>query len=87
MSNRAKIAVSLDPSVVARVERLRRRTGESRSAVVGRALASLLDDEANVQRAEDYVRAYRERPESISDIDAARASARAAVAHLAWDDE
>ena len=68
MGTRAKVSVSLDPGIAARVESLRRRTGESRSAVVGRALARLLDAEAKAARVAEYVRAYRETPETVAEV-------------------
>jgi len=39
---RRKVAVSVSPDVLAAAERLRKRTGESRSAVFERALHGLL---------------------------------------------
>lgn len=85
--SRRKIAVSLDPDLVAGVERLRRRTRESRSAVVDRALALLLAHEERTVRVAHYVDAYRMQPETLADVARARATAKAATAHLAWDDE
>jgi metal-responsive CopG/Arc/MetJ family transcriptional regulator len=67
----AKVACSLDRRLLARVERLRARTGESRSAVIGRALALLTTDEAQAAAVRRYVEAYREMPESSEDVVAA----------------
>jgi metal-responsive CopG/Arc/MetJ family transcriptional regulator len=88
MSNRAvKIAVTVDPDVLARAERLRRATGESRSALVTRALAELLQPDAHRRRVARYVLAYRERPESAAEVEAARALAAVSLAALPWTEE
>lgn len=87
MTTRRKIAVSLDRELVAGVERLRRRTRESRSAVVDRALALLLAQEERDVKAATYADAYRRFPETSAEVDRARVLARASLAHLAWDDE
>ncbi len=81
-----KIAVTVDREVLARIERLRRRTGESRSALVTRALAQLAATAEHLERVKRYCEAYREQPESISDIDAARAQARLTMSGLPWEE-
>lgn len=84
---RAKIACSIDPDLLARVERLRALTGESRSSVIGRALAMLTDEQARTAEVDRYKEAYREVPESTADERAARRQARQVLSQLAWDDE
>jgi metal-responsive CopG/Arc/MetJ family transcriptional regulator len=83
---RAKIACSIDSHLLARVERMRAGTGESRSSVINRALAKLTAEDLSVARAQRYVQAYREAPETASALAAARSLARRALANLAWDD-
>lgn len=82
-----KIAVSLDPALLSGVEALRRRTGESRSAVVARALRALLDEERRRARVAEYVEAYRRLPETPAEIEAASRLADEALAAVAWDDD
>jgi metal-responsive CopG/Arc/MetJ family transcriptional regulator len=84
---RAKIACSIDPELLGKVERLRASTGESRSAVIGRALAKLMDERTRAARIARYMQAYREQPESGADQRIARKQARRVLAALAWDDE
>ena len=81
-----KIAISLDRELLAKAERVRKNTGESRSALVGRALRALLRTEARAAKVAEYVEAYRRLPESESEIKRARAVARRSVSGLDWDD-
>jgi metal-responsive CopG/Arc/MetJ family transcriptional regulator len=87
LSGRTKLAVSLAPAILAAVERLRSRTGESRSAVVSRALERLTNANARAKQVDGYVQAYRDRPEKEADVTAARAHAKKAIPVLPWDDE
>jgi metal-responsive CopG/Arc/MetJ family transcriptional regulator len=86
VAGRAKIAFSLDPEVLASVERLRARTGESRSAVIGRAIKQLTESEAKAVRVERYVHSYRDLPETQAEVGAARRQAKRLLAGLEWDD-
>jgi metal-responsive CopG/Arc/MetJ family transcriptional regulator len=87
MPTTAKIAVSLDADLLRRVERLRVRSGESRSALVSRALRLLTQEEEEALRASEYVRAYREHPETLQDVTATRAAAKRSLASIPWDEE
>lgn len=87
MANRAKIAFSLEPEVLASVERLRARTGESRSAVISRALELLTESDEKAARVARYVRSYREQPETTRDVQVARRQAKRALAALPWKDD
>jgi metal-responsive CopG/Arc/MetJ family transcriptional regulator len=80
-----KIAVSLDSRLLARAERLRRATGESRSALVARALRDLVRSEAQERRVREYVEAYRRMPETTHEVRTARALARRSVTNLPWE--
>jgi metal-responsive CopG/Arc/MetJ family transcriptional regulator len=84
--NVAKIACSVDASLLERVERIRKRTGESRSAFISRALRALTSESAHAMAVTRYVDAYREVPESPKDMRAARQSARRALSSIAWED-
>lgn len=87
MANRAKIACTLDAELLASVEGLRARTGESRSAVINRALSNLIASRAATDRVARYVQAYREHPEPALQVRAVREQARQVLANLPWDDE
>ncbi|MBI2390792.1 MAG: ribbon-helix-helix protein, CopG family [Deltaproteobacteria bacterium] len=82
-----KVAISLDPELLARAERLRKTTGESRSALVGRALRELLRAEERERQAAEYVEAYRRVPETSADVAQSRRLARRSLAAVPWDDE
>jgi hypothetical protein len=85
MSRRAKIACSIDAGLLARVEMIRLGTGESRSAVIGRALMKLTSEAAHEEQVRRYQAAYREQPEGRSAVAAARRQARRTLARLPWE--
>ncbi len=86
MANAAKIACSIDANLLARIESVRARTGESRSALISRALIALTSESARARAVRRYVEAYREHPEPVGDVRAARRSARRALSRVDWDD-
>ena len=85
MPVRDKIAITISPALLEQVERLRKRSGESRSAVFERALAQYLAAGGRAARTRQYADAYRRSPES--DAEARQATARAidALASEPWD--
>jgi metal-responsive CopG/Arc/MetJ family transcriptional regulator len=87
MGNAAKIACSIDADLLARVESVRARTGESRSAFISRALTLAMAEPARLRAVSRYVEAYRQQPEKAEDVRAARSSARKALSTVPWDDE
>jgi hypothetical protein len=87
MSKVAKIACSIDEGLLARVESVRKKTGESRSAFIGRALRVLTAEAARGLAAARYVEAYRQHPERAEEIRTARQTARRALTRVAWEDE
>jgi metal-responsive CopG/Arc/MetJ family transcriptional regulator len=86
MANAAKIACSIDADLLQRVEAVRARTGESRSAFIGRALLALTAEAARASAVKRYVEAYRDHPEGPANLVAARKSARRALSRIAWED-
>jgi metal-responsive CopG/Arc/MetJ family transcriptional regulator len=87
MPRAAKIAVSLEAELLRRIEKVREQTGESRSAVVSRALRKLTQEDEHSRRVLEYVQVYRDMPETAREVTAARAAAKRALAALPWDDE
>jgi metal-responsive CopG/Arc/MetJ family transcriptional regulator len=81
-----KIAITLEAPLLEGLEAVRRVTGESRSAVIARAVRTLLDDERRKAQVREYVEAYRRVPETADDLALSQAGA-AALAQLPWDDE
>jgi metal-responsive CopG/Arc/MetJ family transcriptional regulator len=55
MANAEKVAISLDSELLEQAERLRERTGESRSALVARALRHLMRADMAARKREEYV--------------------------------
>lgn len=86
MKKQRKVAVSISPEALAAAERLRQRTGESRSAVFERALQGLMAIERRAERSRRYVDGYRRRPESRTDVAVALATAMTALAMDRWDE-
>jgi metal-responsive CopG/Arc/MetJ family transcriptional regulator len=86
MARRAKIACSIDAALLARVESIRLVTGETRSAVIGRALTKLTSDETRTEQVRRYRAAYLEQPEAAHEIEVARQHARRTLARLPWND-
>jgi predicted transcriptional regulator len=84
VAKRAKVAFSIDARLLARVEQIRLTTGESRSAVIGRALSALTSEDAHDAQVQRYLAAYRERPEGETEVEVARRQARRTLARLPW---
>ncbi len=81
-----KIACRIDADLLRRVEAVRATTGESRSALISRALLALTAKSGRARSVKRYVAAYRECPERPGDVATARRSARRGLAHVAWED-
>jgi len=84
MPPRAKVAFSIDARILARVERIRSISGETRSAVIGRALERLTRENAHDEQVRRYLAAYREKPEDETQVGAARRQARRTLVRLPW---
>ena len=81
-----KIAVSMEADLLARAERLRGITGETRSALVSRALRRLLQSEAQATKVREYLEAYRRCPETSVDERNARNLTSRSLANLPWEE-
>ena len=84
MAHAAKIAYSIDSELLERIESMRARTGESRSAFISRAVIALTSESARARAVSRYVEAYREHPETAEDVRAAHRSARRTLSRVAW---
>jgi len=85
-STTGKVAISIDSELLEEVERLRAKTGESRSAIIRRALIMLTAEETHSADVRRYVEAYREVPETREDVESARLHARRTLSLLDWDE-
>ncbi len=70
-----KVAVSIPSDLYRAVERARKTSGKSRSAVVHDALRHWLDTQAHAALVREYEAGYRLRPEGRREIKAAEAAA------------
>ena len=86
MAKSEKVAITLDEELLRAAEDLRRRTRESRSGLISRALRRLLAEENRRQAVERYVEALREQPESPEDVEHADRLAKAALAAVPWEE-
>jgi metal-responsive CopG/Arc/MetJ family transcriptional regulator len=84
MAKTAKIAISLPVEVLSAVERVRAKSGESRSELFRRAVEILLRHQREREMSERYVRAYEQMPETWGEVESARKSARAILAEEPW---
>jgi metal-responsive CopG/Arc/MetJ family transcriptional regulator len=84
MARTSKVAVTIDTDLLAQAEAVRRRTGESRSAVIARALRELLRAEERARDVRRYIEAYREQPETEDEIAMSHNQPRRAVRELPW---
>ena len=85
MRSTERIAISLPHELLRSIERLRLETGETRSALVQRALRDVV---AAKKRAEDirrYVEGYAAAPETGEEIAAAETSAARLLAEEPWE--
>ena len=69
MGKVAKVAISLPADVLKAVEAERKARGESRSEFFRRAVEKLLREERESAAVRDYVRGYREIPESAEEVE------------------
>ncbi|MCI0341150.1 MAG: ribbon-helix-helix protein, CopG family, partial [Planctomycetales bacterium] len=85
LANTTKFAASLPRELFARMERRRRRTRESRSAFVRRAIETLFRrwDEAALVKA--YIEGYRRHPETPREGKALLAASAEALAAEPWE--
>ncbi|MBI4563222.1 MAG: ribbon-helix-helix protein, CopG family [Planctomycetes bacterium] len=85
MNRVTRIAISLERDLLKEIERLREATGESRSALVRRAVLSLLRQSRLEERTRCYLEGYTRVPETEAEVRAAEASAVRLLAREPWE--
>jgi metal-responsive CopG/Arc/MetJ family transcriptional regulator len=80
-----RVAISLPASLLGRLEKERRASGDSRSGFVRKAIESLLTRVEDARRLVAYVEGYRRHPESEAEVEAARAAAAAVLLAEPWE--
>ena len=71
-----KVAVSIPRPLYQAVERIRKASGQSCSAVIQAALRYWLDHQAQAALVREYEAGYRRKPEGRREIEAAEAAVR-----------
>lgn len=79
-----KVAVSIPGPLYRAVERVRKASGKSRSAVVQDALRHWLDCQAQAVLVREYEAGYRRQPEGRREIQAAEAAAVRLLSTEEW---
>jgi metal-responsive CopG/Arc/MetJ family transcriptional regulator len=85
MAETRKIAISIPGDLMRRVERLRKKTGESRSAFIRRAIEGALAQKDHRALVARYQEGYIRHPETSGEITGADASAIELLSEVAWE--
>ncbi len=85
MTETKKVAISLPQELMRKIERIRKATGESRSAFISRAIRQALKDREQEFLVARYVEGYRKFPETKEEIELAEASAARLLAEEPWE--
>ena len=85
MPEAEKIAISLNRKLLQKIEKVRKATGETRSAFIARALEQLFRQHQKMARVSEYVEGYGRQPENTDEIAAAEAAAIAALSQENWE--
>ncbi len=85
MPKTTKIAISIPEELLAAVEREIQSSGESRSQFFRRAVEMLFKQRQRQALREQYIRGYRQMPETDEEIDAARLAANIILAEEVWE--
>jgi metal-responsive CopG/Arc/MetJ family transcriptional regulator len=67
MGQSTKVSISLPPSLLKKVDRLRRATGETRSQLFRRAIGQVLEGENRTAAVTRYLEGYRTYPEGADE--------------------
>ncbi len=81
----AKIAISLPEKTLKQIERVRRRSGESRSAFMRRAVQGLIREDQEQDAISRYVKGYRRKPETSEEVFSAESTVPTAFEDAPWD--
>jgi metal-responsive CopG/Arc/MetJ family transcriptional regulator len=84
MPKTTKIAISLPGEVFDAVEKERKGSGESRSELFRHAAELLLRHRREKELSEQYVRSYRQEPETEAEVKASRRAADSILSRELW---
>ena len=80
-----KIAISLPVETAREVERLRKESGESRSAFILKAVERIFEERDRALRAKAYAEGYRRLPETAEDHLLSESAVAEILAKDPWD--
>jgi len=84
MPKTKKIAISLPSDVFRKVEKARKKTGESRSAFIKRNIEYVFSKEEHDALVKQYIDGYTKYPETEEDVNIVKASAMKILAEEPW---
>lgn len=85
MSRSGRVTISLSYSDLKDADRIRRSTGENRSAFFKRLLRDEIARRKERQKADRYVEGYRKKPETPDEIKQAMATGLTILAEEPWE--
>jgi len=85
MGKTRKVAISLPGELMGKMESIRKRTGESRSAFISRAIWQALAEREQKALVARYIEGYQKYPESSEEIALAEDSAIRLLAEESWE--
>jgi metal-responsive CopG/Arc/MetJ family transcriptional regulator len=85
MAESVKIAISMPEGLVRLMEKERKRTRETRSAFIRRAIRRLFQEKEHMLQVSEYVEGYRAQPETEEEIAAAEARAAELLSREPWE--
>ena len=83
--NSTKIAISLPLDTARMVERLRKESGESRSAFIRKALERIFEERQKARDIQAYIEGYRRMPETSEDRVVPESVVMESLAKEPWD--
>jgi metal-responsive CopG/Arc/MetJ family transcriptional regulator len=85
MAESVKIAISLPERLARLMEKERKRTGETRSAFIRRAIRRLFQEKEHMLQVSEYIEGYQAQPETEEEIAAAEAGAAELFSREPWE--
>jgi metal-responsive CopG/Arc/MetJ family transcriptional regulator len=85
MQNARKIAISLPADLVSQVEKIRKKTGESRSALIRRSIEFTLNQKTKDSLTARYIEGYQNHPETSEETNIARVTSAKSLSEEPWE--
>lgn len=85
MRNVRKIAISLPADLVRHIEKIRKKTGESRSALIRRSIEFTLNQKTKDALSARYIEGYQIYPETSEEMNIARVTSAKTLSEEPWE--